>query len=156
MRIATNLERSGRLGRSQRRGVIVAAELVLVMPILLIFLLAIVEFYLLVGTRVEMLNAARVGARVAASGGYANKAAVNDEVGKSVHRALGHGRLTRASTVHVTWSQDLPAKDTAGEADWVAVEVEVPAQRVIPELLGWAGFAFGKRKLVVATIMKQE
>jgi hypothetical protein len=126
------------------------------MPLLLIFLLAIVEFYLLVGTRVEMLNASRFGARVASSGGYANKSAVNEEVSKSVHRALGNGRLTKSAEVRVTWSQDLPPKDTAGEADWVEVVVDVPAQRVIPELLGWAGFAFGNRHLVVATIMKQE
>jgi Flp pilus assembly protein TadG len=132
------------------------AELLLLMPVLMMFMLGVIEFYLMVETRIDLLNASRAGARVAASGGFAHKAAVEDEVRATVHRALGSGRLSKFHKVHVTWSQNLPPEKTAGEPDWVQVEVDVRCRCVIPDILGWLGFTLGEKKLVAGTLMKQE
>jgi hypothetical protein len=154
MRIITRHDRPRRGAR--RGGALLAAELLFIVPIVLMILFGVGEFYMLTATRISLLNASRVGARVAASGSYANKQQVNDEVRRTVHEALGTGRLNRASRVSVTWSQDLPASQTMGQADWVHVKVEVRARAVIPDALGWVGFTLGGKKLIGGTLMKQE
>jgi Flp pilus assembly protein TadG len=145
----------GRRGE-RRRGMMLTAELLFVLPILMLALLGVVEFYMMVNVRMDLLNASRAGARVAASGSYAAKAQTDDEVNKTVHAALGTGRLSKFSSVHVTWAQDVPPQQTAGQADWVQVEVSVPLKSVIPDVLGWAGFALGRKPMAAATLMKQE
>jgi hypothetical protein len=132
------------------------AELVFSMPVMMMFLFAGIEFHLIGMTRITMLNAARSGARIAASGGYQNKSAVNDAVKKTVHEALGGGRLGRFAHINITWSQDLPPDQTSGQADWVEVETDVQLGRVIPNLLGSVGFSIYRDRLVTATLMKQE
>ncbi len=92
---------------------------------------------------------------MAVSGGHDNEVQVNQEVDNTVHRALGDGRLSQFSRVHVTWSQDLNPPPV-GEPDWVQVEVEVRAGCVIPDVLGWLGFTLGNKEIVAATLMKQE
>ncbi len=147
---------SSQPGASRRRGVVMTAEMIFVVPVLMMLMLGIIQFYRMVETRIDLLNASRAGARAAAGGGYANKALVEDEVKKLVHRALGNGRLSKSAKVHVTWTQDLPPDKTAGEPDWVQVEVDVRCRSVIPDVLGWLGFTLGENKLVAATLMKQE
>src|SRR5262245_15084695 len=152
MRIKTR-RRAGR-----RRGVVMLLVLLFVAPILLLFTFAIVEIYMLVTAREELLAASRLGARVAACGECATKEQkeqVQQEVDKTVHRALGSGRLGSAK-VHVAWPEELTAQDTAGEADWVRVSLELPMRNAAPDLLGWVGASLGKSKMVVATTMKQE
>jgi hypothetical protein len=151
MRIAIN----HRASRGRRRAVVVVIELLFVFPILLMFVLAIVQIYMIVTAREEMLAASRLGARVAAAGDYDNREEVKSKVDKTVHRALGRGRLGSCN-VRVTWAQDLKSDQTRGEADWVRVSLSVPTRRVVPDLLGWIGFTLGHHKLVVATTMKQE
>jgi len=153
MRITTT---HGRRTRGRRRGVLMVLELFFLIPILMMFMLGIIEFYMMVETRIVMLNASRAGARVAASCGFGHKELAEDEVKKCVHRALGSGRLSKFAKVHVNWSQDLPPDKTAGEPDWVQVEVDVRARCVIPDVLGWLGFTLGEKKLVAGTLMKQE
>ena len=102
MRITTKHHRTGR-----RRGSLLMAEFVLVAPVLLTFFLGIFEFYLMVATRIDMLEAARGSCRAAASGGYTFKSLAETEADKTGHAILGTGRLSRLARIHITWSQDL-------------------------------------------------
>lgn len=143
----------GRVRR--RRGLLLMVELLFTLPILLMFLFVILQIYLVVTAREEMLAASRLGARVAAAGDYAQKAQVTEEVNQTVRRALGRGRLT-PTTIKVVWSRDLPPEEVVGEADWVQVRLEIPVRRVSPDLMGWLGMTFGGQQLLVATTMKEE
>jgi hypothetical protein len=58
--------------------------------------------------------------------------------------------------VRVIWSQDLKAEEVGGEADWVMVRLSIPVRRAVPDLLGWAGYTFGREQIVAATTSKQE
>src|SRR5688572_7232416 len=108
MRITTRLPLTSRRGR--RRGVVLLMELLFVVPILLMFLLGIMQFYMIATARQEMLAASRTGVRVAACGDRANRKQVEEEVDKTVHRALGGGSLG-ACEVKCTWPEDLKAKE---------------------------------------------
>jgi hypothetical protein len=150
MRVTARQDRPG------RRGVLMLAEFVFMAPLLLMFFLGVIEFYMMVATRIDLLHASRAAARVAASEGYAYKAQANAEADATGHAVLGTGRLSQNAHVHITWSQDLPPEKTAGQADWVETEVDVRARSVIPDVLGWLGFSLGDQSLVAATRMKQE
>jgi len=153
MRITTTHDRPA---RGRRRGILMTAEMFFVVPVLMMLMLGVIQYHMMVETRIDLLNASRAGARGAAGGGYGNKPLVEEEVKALVHRALGSGRLSKFAKVHVTWSQDLPPDKTAGEPDWVQVAVEVRARSVIPDVLGWLGFTLGEKKLIAGTLMKQE
>jgi hypothetical protein len=153
MRVTNNASRSAR--GSRRRGVLMLAELVFMTPLLLMFFLGISEFYMMVATRIDLLNASRAGARVAVSEGYAFKSQTNSEVENTV-RALLSSTVSQKVHVNVIWSQDLTPSSTAGQADWVRVEVKVRARSVVPDILGWVGYGLGNKDIVVATPMKQE
>jgi hypothetical protein len=154
MRINTKNNRSGR--GSRRRGLLMLAELLFITPILMMFFLGISEFYMLVATRIDLLNASRAAARVAASEGYVFKDKAADEADKTAHAVLGTGRLSKNAHVKIIWSQDLPVDQTFGQADWVRAEVNVKARSVIPDILGWLGYSLGNKLIVVATPEKQE
>ncbi|HKI33907.1 MAG TPA: TadE/TadG family type IV pilus assembly protein [Gemmataceae bacterium] len=156
MRITTTHPQPTRGPRARRRGVLILAELLFVLPILMMFFLGILEFHMMVATRVDLLNASRAAARVAASDGYTFKTQADTDAHKTAKAVLGTGRLSRFAHVHITWSQDLPPDQTAGQADWVEAKVEVRARSVIPDVLGWLGFSLGGRSIVAATRMKQE
>ncbi len=140
----------------RRRGSILLGELLFTFPILMMFMLGIVQFAMMADIRTQLLGASREGARVASSGGYRHKTDAENEVNATVKRVLGTGRLSRFAKVKVTWTQDLPPCATAGDPDWVEVEVDVRAGCVIPDVLGWLGFSLGNKQMVAATTMKQE
>jgi hypothetical protein len=135
---------------------LILAEFLFTMPLLMMFFLGIVEFYMLVTTRMELLNASRAAVRAAASDGYRFKSQAADDADKTAHAVLGTGRLSKFAHVTLVWSQDLPADQTAGQSDWVEANVEVRAHCVIPDILGWLGFSFGNQHLLAAERMKQE
>ena len=144
-----------------RRGVIMLVELLFVLPIPLMVTLVIVQFYMVVTASDQMRLASEQGARVAAASEVhspEDRAAAEDDVKKMVKRGLGHGRLSQAN-VEVTWSNYLPpekAKLVVGEPDWVQVTVSIKTRRVVPDVLGWVGFAIGGQDLTAVTTMKQE
>jgi hypothetical protein len=154
MRVITNSRRPGHGCR--RRGVLMMAELVFLTPLLMTFFLGISEFYMMVATRIDLLNASRAAARVATSEGYTFKSQANAEADKTAHAVLGTGRLSQNAQVNIVWAQDLPPSATQGQADWVRAEVRVRARSVIPDILGWVGYGLGNKYIVVATPMKQE
>jgi Flp pilus assembly protein TadG len=142
--------------RNRRRGVLMVAEFVFMTPVLMMFFLGICEFYMMVATRIDLLHASRAAVRVAASESYTYKTQANALADQTGHAVLGTGRLSKNAHVQITWSQDLPPAQTAGQADWVEAAVEVRARSVIPDMLGWLGFSLGNKDIVAATRMKQE
>jgi Flp pilus assembly protein TadG len=154
MRIATKQDRSAP-GR-RRRGVLMAAELVFIFPVLMMFFLGIVEFYMLVAVKIDLLNASRAAVRTAAGDGYTFKTQASTDATNEAKQVLGTGRLSKNATVTITWAEDLQPSQTAGAPDWVEAKVEVEARKVIPDILGWLGFSLGHRHLVAATRMRQE
>jgi hypothetical protein len=138
--------------RPARRGVVVI-ELLLVLPILLIALLGMIEFGMILTAEDELLTACREGARVASHGGC-DRREIEEEVRHTVKRVLGKGRLGEAC-VEINWLPEDPERPKKGR-DRVEVAVHVEATRVVPNLLAWAGFSLGKRRLAAATVMNVE
>jgi hypothetical protein len=134
---------------------VIIMELLFLLPLMLLVGLALMQFYLLVTAREELVAASRLGARVAAAGDRNDRQQVEDEVRKTVSRALGSGRLCTAD-VKLVWAEDLPPQQTQGETDWVRVELAIPTRRVSPDVLGWVGAALGNQKLVVAQLARRE
>jgi hypothetical protein len=151
MRISTKCD-----PRSRRRGVLILAEFLFTVPLLMMLFLGVVEFYMLVTTRMELLNASRAAVRAAASDGYRYKTQAQADADKTARDVLGNGRLSKFAKVTLVWSQDLPPNQTQGASDWVEADVDVRARCVIPDILGWLGFSFGNKHLQVAERMKQE
>src|SRR5262245_19871310 len=110
-----------------RRGTI-AAELVLLLPLLVGFLLGTIEFSVAFFSRQQLLLAAREGARVAARGGS------DDEVRATVKRSLGGGAISEAD-VSITRTPEDPNQPNAREH--VQVCVSIGTTKVVPNLLPW-------------------
>jgi hypothetical protein len=145
-----------------RRGVMVV-ELLLVLPLLLIILLGTIEFALLLVARAELVAACREGARVA-SHDCGDRDEIREEVRETVHRVLGKGSLSRCTKVEVCWHREdirhPPNKEDTRHPrfgrDRVKVLVHVPAARVVPNFLAWAGFSIASRELSSETVMNIE
>lgn len=124
-------ERTGRTERRQRRraarrGAVLSMEFALTLPILLVVLMALVEFSMLFFARGEVVEAARAGARHVSIGG-----ATQEDVERVVRRSLGP-RLGRGATVGVEFGR------CSGDA--VAVAVQVPMPHAAPNLLWPIGY----------------
>jgi hypothetical protein len=160
---------SAACGSRSRPGMLVV-ELILVLPLLLITLLGTCEFALLLVARAELVSACREGARVASHGG-GDREAIRAEVQETVHRVLGKGNLSRCAKVEICWHKEElrhpPATDPNHPQaedpthphfgrDRVEVVVHVPAGRVVPNFLAWAGFSIASRELWSATVMNLE
>jgi hypothetical protein len=131
----------------RRRGTL-AVELVLILPILLIFLVGMLEFSMLLTARQQLLAASREGARVAAQG------ADDHEVRLTVKRVLGNGSIGNAE-VNVRRISDDGLDQGAGR-DRIEVVVRIPTTRVVPDLLGWAGVTFAGHDMVAGAVMNRE
>jgi hypothetical protein len=136
------------IGNRQSRSGQAALELLFTLPILLVLLLAMVEFSLLLTARQQLLCASREAARVACQGGD------TDEVCATVRRVLGPGRLGDAA-VDVRRFREDPRHPTDGR-DRVEVRVRVPATHAAPDLLGWVGVSLRNLELVACTVMCRE
>ncbi len=132
--------------RRERRGTL-TVELLLVLPILLVLLTAMIQFSLLLVARQQLLSASREGARVAARGG-------NElEVNQSVKQVLGDGSLGDAR-VHCQQMPEDPNSPVPGR-DKVAVVVQVPATRAVPNFLRWI-VRLEDKDLTACTVMHRE
>ncbi len=59
MHVLGRHDRRPRPAGRRRTGFLMAGELLFVLPILLMFLLGVIQFYMLVETRIDLLNASR-------------------------------------------------------------------------------------------------
>lgn len=136
--------------RRERRGVL-ALELLLILPLLLVIILAAVQFSLTLHARQQLVAASREGCRIAALGGDLG------EVEKMVRKVLGDGRLGEAD-VELTDETGAPVPSglavPSGEA--VAVWLRLPTAYAVPDLLRFVGYSIRKDELVARTVMRRE
>jgi Flp pilus assembly protein TadG len=131
-----------------RRGHL-AFELLLVLPLLLAFVMGVVEFSMMLTVRQQLLAASREAARAAAQG------ADDQEVQDTVKRSLGSGRVAQAAQVSIRHVPEDPNNPTAGR-DRVEVVVHTPTTAVVPNFLAWVGVNMNNREMVAGTVMNKE
>lgn len=133
-----------------RRGIL-AFELLLVLPILLIVVLAAVQFSLTLYARQQLVAASREGCRVAALGGNLT------EVESTIRRTLGNGRMADAD-IELTDETGNPLTDgmTIPSGNPVAVWLRLPTVHVVPDLLRFIGYSIQTDEMVARTVMRRE
>jgi Flp pilus assembly protein TadG len=136
----------GRRGEKRRRRGSLTLELLLVLPILLLVLLAIIEFSIWAVAQQQLLTASREGARVAALGGS------RDDVEQAVRVFLG-GKFDNA-TIDAVLTDDQGQPVAAGQP--VQVVVSLPATDAVPDLLPLAGFSIRGQSISAGTVMRKE
>lgn len=126
----------------RRLGAILSMELVLVLPIILVLLLALVEFGMIMQARGSVVEATRVAGRLAAQSN-----AAPESVDLAARRALGN-KLGQAADVDVILGQH--------PGDRVAVAVKVPMNSASPDFLFWIGLSNkGKQLTAVSEFVKE-
>jgi Flp pilus assembly protein TadG len=126
-----------------RPGAIHAVEMLFVLPIVLVLIVAMVEFSMILSIDQQLAVASREGARVAAQGGSASEAEA------AARLVLGGGSVGQQSVV--------TSQLTAVSGDPVLVRVAIAdASTVVPNLLRFAGFSIKDKPLVGATAMRRE
>jgi len=90
-------------GKPRRATLIV--ELLLVLPIMLIFVFSMIEFSLVFAAREQLAAASRAGARVAAQGGS------REEIRETIREILGKGRLGHACIEVVYFREEFDLDD---------------------------------------------
>ena len=126
-----------------RRGAVLTAEMLLVIPLVFALILAVVEFGMLWSGNQKLAAAARAGCRVATLPG-----STQAEVEQTVRVALSHQYLAQSAQINVLWGQNT--------GDPVVVEVRAPMTAASPDMLGIIGFSLGSRELVSQAVMRQE
>lgn len=141
---------STKRSRRSRRGIL-AFELLLFLPILLLLVLAMVQFSLTLHARQQLVAASREGCRIAALGGDVG------EVERMVRRTLGSGKLADAD-VELTdeTGAAIPAGMSVPSGDSVSVWLRLPTAHVVPDLLRFMGYSIKNDELVARTVMRRE
>ena len=124
-----------------------AMELLVVLPLLMVVILATIEFSSLLMVRQQLQAASREGARVASLGGNSL------QVQAAVSNFLGTGPLGAAQVNSVLTDQSgnpLPS----GAA--VSVNLSLPTAQVVPDLLAPFGFTLANDTTVAQTVMRKE
>lgn len=136
--------------RPPRRGIL-AVELLLFLPILLILVLAMVQFSMTLHARQQLVAASREGCRIAALGGSLS------EVEQTVRRTLGNGKLADAD-IELTDEKGTPilAGTPVFTGDSVSVWLRLPTHHVVPDLLRFMGYSIKNDELVARTVMRRE
>jgi len=131
-----------RVERGPRRRAFSAMELVLTLPIFVFLLLGIFEFAILFHARSTVIEASRVGARLASLQG-----ARTDQVEQQVREVLP-----------VPLHQDMTVDYVGGvkSGDTVMVGIRVPMSAAAPDLLWPVGFSLNGRSLYAETCMVKE
>lgn len=127
---------------TKRSGFVLSMELVLVMPILAIVLFALFEFSLLFSARTSVVEACRMGARLATVPGV-QPADVENEV-----RRVLPTRLSNQCQIRTLIGENT--------GDPVSVIVRVPMQSASPDLLWPVGFSLKGQVLQSESRMSKE
>ncbi len=135
------------LPSTTRRAGSLTVELLLVLPVLLAFLLGMVEFSMILLARQELLTASREGARVAALGGSSS------DVEQATRLFLGTGSLAQANVQSVlTDAGGMPLHSGSP----VAVTVSIPAGQAVPDMLAFIGLSIANDTLAAQSVMRKE
>jgi Flp pilus assembly protein TadG len=138
--LATDTTGKVRATRS-RAGAILSTELLFLLPILLVIVLAVVEFAFLLTAETRLTAATREGARVAALGGNSG-----DVLG-AINLILGNNLSSQ-----IQFEVDYP-NGSSNTGDPVQVVVTVPATVMVPNWLRVAGFDLSQTTLASQTTM---
>jgi hypothetical protein len=133
--------------RTVRRGQILCAELLLILPFVFLLLFGMIQFSLQLTARQQTTAASREAARVAATGGS------QEEIEATARFLLGVAPDAELS-VQTIWIRD--GEDEAAPVKAVAVRVSRPAGQVIPDLLRVIGISMQGQEIVGQTIMRTE
>ncbi|MFO0813768.1 MAG: TadE/TadG family type IV pilus assembly protein [Gemmatales bacterium] len=136
---------------ARRRRGILAFELLLILPIILLLILAMVQFSLTLHARQQLVAASREGCRIAALGGNLT------EVERTIKRTLGNGRLADAD-IEVTDESGAVISEgqTVPSGESIAVWLRLPTAHVVPDLLRFIGYTIKDDELVARTLMRRE
>jgi len=132
---------------SRKRSATLVVELLFVLPVLLIVMLATVEFSLWLTAQQQVTLASREGARTAAQGGSIN------DVQQTVQLVLGPNWASAAqvlATLNDSDGNPLPSGAP------VTVLVTLPVGTVVPDLLVLAGFSIRNEIIASQTVMRKE
>ncbi len=136
--------------RHTRRGIL-ALELLLILPILLLLILAMVQFSLTIHARQQLVAASREGCRIAALGGDLG------EVERTVRRTLGNGRLADADIELTDESgKSIEAGQAVPTGEAVAVWLRLPTVHAVPDLLRFMGYSIKGDEIIARTLMRRE
>lgn len=143
--------RRRRFPKGARRAGHLTLELMLIFPIVLVLLLAMVEFSLILHARQQLLSASREACRVAAMGGSLL------DVQEQAKQCLGEGRLGDAE-VALTDANGQPLVSGQGvpSGTTVMVWVRLPTWHVVPDLLRFIGYSIKEDEIVGRTAMRRE
>ncbi len=132
--------------RNRRAGSLMI-ELLFVLPLLLIVVLATVEFSLWLTAQQQVTLASRAGARAAARGGDQN------DVQLAVQQVLGPN-WSNVAQVNAALTDDNGQPLPSGSP--LVVQVLVPAGNVVPDLLVLAGISIQSEIIASQTVMRKE
>jgi Flp pilus assembly protein TadG len=134
-------------GRGPARGGTAAIELLLVLPLLLVIILAMVQFGMLLAAQQQLQLASREGARVAALGG--NQA----DVEYAARLVLGQGTLSQATiTTVLTDTNGVPLPSGAA----VVVAVSLSTKAAVPNFVKWSGLVLAGEIISGRTVLRKE
>ncbi len=131
---------------SNRKGVILSMELVLVLPIFLLLVFSIVEFSMLMSAQTRVANAAQNGARMLSICGVPSTTA-ETEIKSRVEQLLGPA-LAQQSVITI-----IPG---AYASDLGHIHVQVPMRNACPDLLWMTGFSVAHRYINCDAAMAME
>lgn len=137
----SNRPQIGVRARRRRRGFL-TMELVMTLPILAIVIFALFEFSMLFFARGSVVEATRVGARMATLPGT-DQQAVEDEI-----RKVLQPRLQENLQIEVQMGENT--------GDVVSVVVAIAAEEASPDLLWPIGYSLRGRQLIAETRMIRE
>jgi Flp pilus assembly protein TadG len=144
--------------RHNRRGAILSLELIMVLPILLIVLLATVEFGILLMSSQGVGAAASVGARNAALPS-SSLASVTDAVSTALDGYSWQGK--QEVVVFVDSGSGFvrdngPVLANAPSGSVVSVTVNVPSDQAAPNLLQYFGISLSGKELTTTYVTRKE
>jgi len=134
-------------GRRERCGALLSIELMLVLPVVIILLLAIVEFSMLWSANQLVKTASHAGCRVATL-----PAVSLEETEAAAERAVTVA-LAKRPLINA-YRLRLESGQFAGDA--VCCEVRLPMAAAAPNLLAVFGFDLDGRELVARSVMRKE
>jgi TadE-like protein len=128
--------------RTNRRGS-AAFEALFVVPILLVVLLAVVEFAMLLATEQKLAEASGIGARTGSLGRS------DDDIREAVKAVMGSKQYEKGSI-------DIRRYDNHHTGEMIEVRVQLPAKAASPNVLRSFGIDLSDDTLTGRTVMRIE
>ena len=147
-----------RVDRRRRRGAVLSIELLVVLPILLVMLLAIVEFGFLWSANHRVHAASQMACRIATLPAR-DLDELQAEVRAATSRVLQRSALVAQHEVVLDFPTAPPGSaglTTGYSGEPVVAVVRVPMKAAAPDLLRMFGFGLAGRQLVGSTVMRKE